>query len=53
MLASELQTGLFESRGVAQPGRALVLGTRSRQFESGHPEISSLTHEKPLELTTQ
>ena len=28
----------FESRGVAQPGRALRSGRRSRWFESSHPD---------------
>jgi hypothetical protein len=27
-----------KSRGVAQPGRALVLGTRGRKFKSSHPD---------------
>lgn len=30
--------GLPSKRGVAQPGRALALGARSRQFESGRPD---------------
>ena len=28
----------FLSRGVAQPGRALRSGRRSRRFESSHPD---------------
>ena len=33
--------GLPSTRGVAQPGRALALGARSRQFESGRPDHSN------------
>ena len=29
----------FHVRGVAQPGSALVLGTRGRRFESGRPDM--------------
>lgn len=30
----------FYNRGVAQPGRALVLGTRGRDFDIPHPDHS-------------
>ena len=33
----------FPDRGVAQPGRALALGARSRWFESGHPDLLNRT----------
>ena len=35
---TEMRRGLAEIRGVAQPGRALRSGRRSRRFKSCHPD---------------
>ena len=40
-----LKRGIIQLRGVAQLGRALALGARSRRFNSGHPESAPVMTE--------